>query len=53
MYDGTHQLIHDVLYVPNLAQILFSVGQLAQRDFMVKFENDSRLISDKKNNTGG
>ena len=48
---GTPKLIYDVLYVPNLAQNLLSVGQLLQRGFLVKFEDDCCVISDKKNNT--
>ena len=48
---GIPKLVYDVLYVPNLAQNLLSVGQLLQRGFLVKFEDDYCVISDKKNNT--
>ncbi|CAL9010551.1 unnamed protein product [Prunus brigantina] len=48
--EGTPKLIYDVLYVPNLAQKLLSVGQLLQKVFSVKFDDDHCVISDKKNN---
>ncbi|CAL2257637.1 unnamed protein product [Prunus armeniaca] len=48
--EGTPKLIYDVLYVPNLAQNLLSVGQLLQKGFSVKFDDDHCVISDKKNN---
>lgn len=46
--NGDSNFIHDVLYVPSLAQNLLSVGQLIQRDYMVKFDENKCLIVDKK-----
>lgn len=46
--DGTSKLIHDVLFVPSLAQNLLSVGQLAQKGYIVKFEGDHCLLIDKR-----
>ena len=47
---GNSKLVHDVLYVPGLAQNLLSVGQLIQKGYLVKFDEDNCVIIDKKNN---
>ena len=39
-------LISDVLYVPEIDQNLFSVGQLIEKVYKVLFENESCLIKD-------
>ena len=39
--------MHDVLYVPGLAQDLLSVGQLMQRGFKLIFDENECLILDK------
>ncbi|XP_047335793.1 uncharacterized protein LOC124939357 [Impatiens glandulifera] len=43
-------LIHDVLFVPDLAQNLLSVGQLMQNNHALYFDDDYCKIFDKKNN---
>ncbi|RDX89297.1 hypothetical protein CR513_28992, partial [Mucuna pruriens] len=44
------KLIKDVLFVPNISQILLSVGQLIQKGFKVIFESDQCLIKDVDDN---
>ena len=46
--NGSTKFIQDALYVPGLAQNLLSVGQLLQRGYMVKFDENRCLIHDKK-----
>jgi len=46
--NGFTKFIQDVLYVPGLARSLLSVGQLLQRRYMVKFDENRCLIHDKK-----
>ena len=46
--NGSSKYIPDVFYVPGLAQNLLSVGQLVQKGYMVKFDNNQCHIYDKK-----
>ncbi|XP_073064165.1 uncharacterized protein [Primulina eburnea] len=48
--QGNKKHISDVLYVPNLAQNLLSVGQLIQKGYLVHFGDDACMIIDKKQN---
>ena len=45
--NGSSKLIHEVFYVPGLAQNLLSVGQLIKKGYMVKFENNKCQVYDK------
>lgn len=47
---GQQRYIHDVLYVPNLAHNLLSVGQLIQKGYQVNFEGKECRIFDTKSN---
>ena len=38
--NGSSKLIHEVFYVPRLAQNLLSVCQLIKKSYMVKFEKN-------------
>jgi len=44
---GSGKQIHDVLYVPDLQEILFSVGQLMKNSFSLVFRNNYCKIYDK------
>ena len=46
--NGTSRFIQEVLYVPSLAQNLLSVGQLVQRGYSAKFDDDNCFVDDKK-----
>ena len=48
--SGTEKLIHDVCYIPGLAQTLLSVGQLIQRGYSVLFHVDACEIRSRKFN---
>lgn len=48
--QGSTKFIKDVLYVPSLSQNLLSVGQLAQKGYMLNFNENSCSIIDKKAN---
>jgi len=48
--SGEKRYIHDVLYVPNLAHNLLSVGQLVQKGYQIHFDNNECKVIDKKKN---
>ncbi|XP_073302980.1 uncharacterized protein [Primulina huaijiensis] len=48
--QGNKKHISDVLYVPNLAQNLLSVGQLIQKGYLIHFGDNACMIIDKKQN---
>ncbi|KAK8926482.1 hypothetical protein KSP39_PZI018387 [Platanthera zijinensis] len=48
--SGHYKLIHDVHYVPELAQNLLSVGQLLKRGYKLVFDDSSCIITDKASN---
>ena len=47
---GQKKYIHDVYYVPGLAQNLLSVGQLVKKGYSLHFDNGECKIVDKNAN---
>ncbi|CAN0831018.1 hypothetical protein LINGRAHAP2_LOCUS1598 [Linum grandiflorum] len=49
--EGNKTLIQEVLYVPELAQNLLSVGQLMMKNYKLLFDNGECEIINKSNNS--
>ncbi|KAL5774594.1 hypothetical protein ACOSP7_012151 [Xanthoceras sorbifolium] len=48
--DGSHQLISNVYYVPNMTCNILSIGQLLEKDYDIHIKNCSLFIRDGKEN---
>ena len=48
MTKSEKKFIHDVIYVPGLAQNLLSLGQLMKKGYYAVFDNEDCIIYDKR-----